>query len=260
MGILNATPDSFGGDGLGRDVDALVERGRRHVREGAVMLDVGGESTRPGAAPVPEDEELARVLPVIERLAREVDATISIDTMKSGVADAAAAVGATVINDVSGLVDPRLAKVAARWKAWLVVTHNGWTHPGSGAETDIVEAVVAALERLAAVAIGAGVPRERVIVDPGLGFGKAPPESLALLRRIGEIRQRLRPHPVLVGPSRKGFIGWALGLDVSDRLEGTLACVAIAAYAGAEIIRVHDVAPAVRVARMAAAIAGRTHR
>lgn len=258
--MLNATPDSFSGDGLAGDIEALVERGRRHVAEGAAMLDVGGESTRPGAVPVPEDEELARVLPAVERLAREIDATISIDTMKPGIAEAALLAGATMVNDVSGLVDPRLADVAARQKAWLVVTHNGWTHPTSEAGADIVEVVVAELERLVGLAVAAGVPPERVIVDPGLGFGKAPPESLALLRRISEVRQRLRPHPVLVGPSRKGFIGWALGVDVSDRLEGTLACVAVAAYAGAEIIRVHDVAPAVRVARMAAAIAGRTHR
>jgi dihydropteroate synthase len=178
MGILNATPDSFSGDGLDDAVDALVGRGQAQARAGAAILDIGGESTRPGATPVPAAEERRRVLPVIERLAREVDVPISIDTSKAEVAAAALEAGARIVNDVSGLIDPRLAPTAAKYGAWLVLTHNGWTLGyAPPPERDLVDEVVGVLERLADQALKAGVPEDRVIVDPGLGFGKPAADS-----------------------------------------------------------------------------------
>jgi len=256
MGIVNVTPDSFSGDGIGGDPAALRELARRHIAAGAAILDVGGESTRPGAVPVGLAEELARVLPVIAALAGG-DTPISVDTSRAAVAEAALRAGARIVNDVSALADRDLARVAAAHRAWLVVTHNGWTLRDEGSD-DIARRVGDALERLTAEAIAAGLPAERVIVDPGLGFGKRPEENLELLRRLPELRARFPRQPLLVGPSRKRFIGQVLGLDVGDRLEGTLACVALAVAAGADIVRVHDVLPAVRVARMARAIAGPT--
>ncbi len=253
MGILNATPDSFSGDGLGTDLEALVARARQQLADGAAILDVGGESTRPGAIPVEVDLELVRALPLVAALRGA--AAVSIDTSHAVVAEAALRAGASIVNDVSGLTDQELAGVAAAHGAWLVVTHNGWTLRDEGAG-DVVERVAVALERLVARAVRAGVPIGRVIVDPGLGFGKTPAESLALVRRIGELRARFPEQLLLVGPSRKRFIGEALGLEVGERLEGTLAVTALMVAAGADIVRVHDVRPAARAARMARATMG----
>lgn len=255
MGVLNATPDSFSGDGLDLDADAVAARGHAQHAAGAAILDVGGESTRPGATPVPEDVELARVVPAAERLAADGDVLVSIDTSKSAVAEAALRAGARVVNDVSGLQDERLAEIAARHDAWLVVTDNGWTHPRRR-EGSVVDAVCAELLRLVDVARRAGVARERIVVDPGLGFGKTAEETLALVAATAEIRERLAPHLLLSGPSRKSFIGRTLGQDdPRERLEGTLAAVAVAAFLGADIVRVHDVREADRAARFAAAAA-----
>jgi dihydropteroate synthase len=256
MAILNATPDSFSGDGVASDVIALAARGRQHVADGAAVIDVGGESTRPGALPVSLDAELDRVLPVVRALAGTIDVPISIDTMKAPVAEAAIGAGATIVNDVSGLRDEHLAPVAARHRAWLVLTHNGHTtrERGTADTGDPIEDVVREVRRLAEVAIRAGVLESRLIADPGLGFGKPASSSLALIARIGELRERLAPLPLLIGPSRKSFIGHALDLPVDERIEGTLACVTIAAFAGAELIRVHDVRPSVRAVRMARAL------
>jgi dihydropteroate synthase len=255
MGAVNATPDSFSGDGLGTDVAAIVARALAMADAGAAIVDLGGESTRPGAAAVSAGDELARVLPALRALKGRIAIPISIDTMKAVVADAALSAGAAVVNDVSGLRDPALASVVARHGAWVVVMHNGWNLAPRPSGQDIVPAVIEELRRLVGVAIGAGVDRARIVVDPGLGFGKSPAESLELLRALPAIRGALAPHPVLVGPSRKRFIGAVLEVDVSDRLAGTLACVAVAAFLGAELIRVHDVAPAVHAARMGAALA-----
>jgi dihydropteroate synthase len=253
MAILNATPDSFSGDGIAYDEDALVMRARTQREEGAGILDIGGESTRPGSVPVPLEEELRRVIPSIRALAEAHVATLSIDTSKPEVADAALRAGARILNDVSGLADPRLASVAADHGADLVLMHNGWTLEARGIpdKGDPVERVVREIERLALIAERAGVPRERLIADPGIGFGKTPDESLALIARTAELCRRLAPLPLLVGPSRKGFIGHVLDRPAEERLEGTLACVAIAAFAGAAIIRVHDVRPAVHASRLA---------
>jgi dihydropteroate synthase len=256
MGILNATPDSFSGDGLPLDALALAARGREFASAGAVIIDVGGESTRPGAAAVSLEDELARVLPVIRALAGTSEALISIDTMKAAVAEAAVGLGATIVNDVSGLRDEGLAAVAARHRVSLVLTHNGHTtrERGIAESGDPLEDVVVEIRRLAGIAQRAGVEPTMLIADPGLGFGKSASASLALIARTSELRLRLRPMPLLVGPSRKSFIGQVLDLPVDQRLEGTLACVAIAAFQGAEIIRVHDVQPSARVVRMIAAL------
>ncbi len=246
MGVLNATPDSFSGDGLDRDVEGLVARGLRLAADGAAILDVGGESTRPGATPVGADEELRRVIPVVRELARRCARAISVDTGKAAVAEAALGAGATIVNDVWGLGDPGLASVAARHGAWLVVTHNGWTRGDKDAPGEVVVRVALALAELVERARYAGVRRERIVVDPGLGFGKGPEHSLELLRRLGELRARFPEQLLLIGPSRKGFTGHALGgAPAGERLEGTLACVALAVAAGADMVRVHDVAPAV---------------
>jgi dihydropteroate synthase len=265
MGILNATPDSFAGDGLAGQVDALVARGLAQVAAGAEILDLGGESSRPhSAVPISLDEELGRVLPVLKRLLPRVQVPISIDTVKPAVAEATLALGAVVVNDVSSLADPTLAAVAARHDAWYVLMHNWWTPhlarrrqerlAAQGATGDVVDEVVADLEHLTRAVLDAGVRPERLVVDPGLGFGKTAAESLELLHRTAELHQRLAPYPLLIGPSRKRFVGRTLGLPVEERVEGTLACVAAAVLAGAEIVRVHDVALSVRVARMAWAI------
>lgn len=267
MGIVNCTPDSFSGDGL-LDARAAVERGLRHVDEGADLLDVGGESTRPGAAPVSADEQLRRVLPVIEALAARVGVPISVDTSKAAVAAAALAAGATIVNDVWALArDPELGALAARRGAGVVLMHNRPAAPTTGAlgghyadvayaGADVVEAVGVALEERVAHAVGAGIPRHRLIVDPGIGFGKTPAQNLVLLRRLGELKQRpgLRDLPLLLGTSRKSVVGLTLGLPVEERLEGTLATLALAVAQGADIVRVHDVRAAVRCCRMADAI------
>jgi len=248
MGIVNVTPDSFSGDGV-PDAARAVELGLRMVAEGADILDVGGESTRPGHLPVPAEEELRRVLPVVERLAREAGVPISIDTWKLEVAEPAVAAGATILNDVWGLQrSPGLAGLAGREGLGLVVMHNQ-----EGTEyRDLVPDIIASLRRSIEVAEAAGVGADRVIVDPGIGFGKTAEQNLAILRRQGELRALERP--VLVGTSRKSFIGKLLDLPVDDRVEGTAATVAAAVLRGADIVRVHDVAAMKRVVTVAEAL------
>lgn len=258
MGIINMTPDSFAGDGLGTDVEAALRRAQEMVAAGADLLDVGGESTRPGAEPVPAEEEMCRVLSAIEGLARNLECPISVDTYKAEVAEAAVWAGARMINDVWGLrMDPRIAEVAARTGAYLVITHNSRPAPTAAwdyapVEGGLMDRIVAGLRQAINLAVRAGVPPERIIVDPGLGFGKSWQENLLILRHLGRLRELGRP--VLIGPSRKSFIGRVLGVEVQERLEGTAAAVAIGIANGADLVRVHDVGPMVRVARMADAI------
>jgi dihydropteroate synthase len=249
MAVLNATPDSFSGDGLCDDPERLVALACQAVADGAHILDLGAESTRPGASPVPIDEELRRVLAVLPSLAERVSVPISIDTQKPRVADTALSRGAVVLNDVSGLADADLASVAAEHGAYLVLTHNGWT-TGRGAS------IVETLEHLVERATRVGVAADRLILDPGLGYGKRSEESLGLLRDLGGLVERLRPFPILVGPSRKGFIGRVLDLPPDERLEGSLACAAIATLLGVSVLRVHDIRASVRAARMAWAVRG----
>jgi dihydropteroate synthase len=248
MGIVNVTPDSFSGDGV-TGHGAAVEQGLRMVAEGADLLDVGGESTRPGHQPVTTEVELERVLPVVERLARESGVPVSIDTWKLPVAEAAVAAGAAIINDVWGLQrSPELAGLAAREGLGLVVMHN---QEGT-VYADLMEELLASLRRSIAVAEAAGVPSDRVLIDPGIGFGKTAEQNLVVLRRLAELESLDRP--LLVGTSRKSFIGRILDLPVDDRVEGTAASVAVAILRGADVVRVHDVRAMARVARVAEAL------
>jgi dihydropteroate synthase len=255
MGVLNVTPDSFSDGGRFFDAEAAVARGVEMAEEGADLLDVGGESTRPGSEPVSPDEERRRVLPVIKRLAAEVDIPISIDTRKPEVAEAAVEAGATVVNDVTAGGDPRTFEVAREGEAGLVLMHMRG-EPATMQQLTDYENVVADvrdyLARRVEAAEAAGVGREFVCVDPGLGFAKTEEQSLRLIRETDALLPIGRP--VLVGPSRKSFIGWALDLPVEQRVEGTLAAVTIAVLKGAHIVRVHDVRAAARAVRVTDAI------
>jgi dihydropteroate synthase len=257
MGILNVTPDSFSDGGLFAGTDAAVRHGIELVAQGADIVDVGGESTRPGAAEVDAAEEAARVVPVIRALARECGVPISVDTTKAAVAEEALEAGAVIVNDVSALrADPRMASVAAGSGAGVVLMHMLGTPRTMQADPrygDVVEEVARALAGWAAAAEAAGIGRDRIVVDPGIGFGKTVAHNLSLLRRLD--RLVATAYPVMVGPSRKSFIGAVLGLGVDDRVEGTAAAVAWSVAAGARIVRVHDVRPMVRVVRMVEAIA-----
>ncbi len=278
MGILNVTPDSFSGDGLlaadqaGGGEEQLLATAMRQAREfvaaGADILDVGGESTRPGALTVSLEQEAQRVLPVIRNISRELDVLVSVDTYKAPVAEAALQAGAHIINDVWALrVDPQVAEVAARAGAPLILRHNrsSWAsaevkerlggHYVGMAYQNLLEDICRELLESVSLAHAAGVPDERIILDPGIGFGKTVEQNLELLDRLGEIRQL--GYPVLLGTSRKSFIGYTLDLPPDERLEGTAASVALGIARGADVVRVHDVKFMVRVARMADAIVRR---
>lgn len=248
MGIVNVDPDSFSGDGL-RDADAAVAQGKRFAAEGADIIDVGGESTRPGFEPVSADEEMRRVLPVIEILADELSVPVSIDTYKSEVARRAVAAGARMINDVWELKrDQKLAQVAAESGAPLIISQN----QRDSKFHDFFPELIASLKRSIQVALDAGVTWNNIIIDPGVGFGKTVEQNVEIVCRLAELKALGRP--ILLGTSRKSFIGHVLDLPVDQRLEGTAATVAIGIAHGADIVRVHDVAQMVRVARMSDAI------
>ena len=249
MGVLNLTPDSFSGDGLGRNIEAAVVQARRMVEEGADILDIGGESTRPESSPVAADEELRRVMPVIERLAGELSVPLSIDTYRSEVARRAVTAGVRMINDVWGLRrNPELAQVAAEAGVPLVIVAN---QRGKTCG-EIVPEVIDSLREGMKLAQDAGVAWENIIIDPGIGFGKTLDGNLELMRRLGELRALGRP--ILLGTSRKSMIGLVLDLPPDQRLEGTAATVALGIANGADMVRVHDVMPMVRVSRMTDAI------
>jgi dihydropteroate synthase len=273
MGILNLTPDSFSGDGLfvpaalsHEEEQPGVKEARRFLAAGVDILDIGGESTRPGSQPVDAKEELRRVLPSLRAIAAEFpDATISIDTNKAAVAEEALKAGAAIVNDVWGLrADPEMAGVVARYQAAVVLMHNrskpanlevrerlGQAYRGAEYE-NLLEDVKRELLESVTIAHSAGIPDEHIILDPGLGFGKTVEQNLELINHLDEIREL--GFPVLLGPSRKSFIGYTLELPPDQRLEGTAACVAIGIARGADIVRVHDVEPLLRVARMTDAI------
>jgi len=264
MGILNVTPDSFSGDGVGTDVEAAIVRAKQLAEEGADIIDVGGESTRPGAPPVPVEEELKRVVPVIERLAAELAVPISIDSYKSAVAEKALEAGARMLNDQWGLKsDPRLAELAARWNVPIILMSNQRDKSRYDAAlkrdnadyADPIAEIVASLKGSLDIAAAAGVPRENIILDPGIGFGKSWRHDLVIIRRLAELKALGRP--ILIGPSGKSFIGRVLDLPVAERLEGTAASVAIGIANGADMVRVHQVKPILRLCRMADAIVRR---
>ena len=254
MGVVNMTPDSFSGDGLGDDVDSALRQALAFQEEGADIVDVGGESTRPpdvysGAAATSEQEEMERVVPTIEALARELTIPVSIDTYKSTVAREALRAGASLINDVWGFRrDPAMAGVAAEAGVPVVLMHNQ-THYEYN---DLVPDIIDGLREMRDSAVEAGVALESVILDPGMGFGKNPGQNLEILRRLGELE--VLGCPLLVGMSRKSTIGRVLGLPADDRVEGTAATVALSIAGGADIVRVHDVKQMVRVARMSDAV------
>jgi dihydropteroate synthase len=262
MGVVNVTPDSFSDGGLFLDADAAVEHGRRLASEGAAILDVGGESTRPGAEPVAEDEELRRVLPVVERLAADAGATgvrISIDTTKAAVARAALDAGATIVNDVSAFrFDPALAGLVAGSDSDCLLMHmlgEPRTMQQDPRYDDVVSDVVTFLEERLAFATGEGIAEERVWLDPGIGFGKTAEHNLELLRRLDEIVAIGRP--VVIGTSRKSFLGkLAGGRDEGERLPGTIATNVLALERGATVFRVHDVAENADALAVAAATLG----
>jgi dihydropteroate synthase len=261
MGILNVTPDSFSDGGRHLDVEQAVEAGVRMVEAGADILDVGGESTRPGADTVGADEELRRVLPVVEGLARRTDALISIDTYKAVVAEAAIERGAAIVNDISGLqYDPALGAVAARTGAVLVLMHTRGRSREMYARAvydDVVAEVSRELEQAIERARGAGVARDAIVVDPGFGFAKSPEHSLTLLARLPELAQLDRP--ILSGPSRKSFLTLAVGpREAQDREWATAGAVTASVLRGAHILRVHDVRAMVDVIRIADALLDRT--
>jgi dihydropteroate synthase len=254
MGIVNVTPDSFSGDGV-TDLEAAVDQARQLEQDGADLIDIGGESTRPETWAGPgltADDELQRVLPVVERVAAAVAVPVSIDTYKASVAQRAVSAGAALVNDVWGFKrDAAMAATVAGLGVPVVLMHN---HPGGGYR-DLIGDIKASLGESVERARAAGVRDERIILDPGIGFGKTREENLEIIRRLPELGSL--GFPLLIGPSRKSFIGKTLDLPVEERLEGTAAAVALSIAGGVDIVRVHDVKAMVRVARMADAIVGR---
>lgn len=249
MGIINLTPDSFSGDGLRGDVSAAVVLAQQMEGEGADIIDVGAESTRPGGATVSADEELRRLLPGLEAVCSAVDVPVSVDTYKAVVAERALQAGASVINDVWGLrSDERMARVAADAGVPVILMHN----QDEASYGDLVPDIIAGIARSTSIARSAGVRADNIIIDPGIGFGKTADHNLELLRRLPELKTA--GFPMLVGVSRKSTIGRILNLPEQERLEGTAAAVSMSIAGGADIVRVHDVKQMVRVARMTDAI------
>lgn len=256
MGVINVTPDSFSGDGLGYEVDAAIEQALRFEAEGADILDVGGESTRPpgriygkGATHLSEEEELRRVIPTIERITKEAKIPVSIDTYKASVALRALEAGAAMVNDVWALqADPFMAEVVANAKVAVVLMHN---QPGTRYE-NLIPNVISGLDERMKTALKAGIPEKNIILDPGIGFGKNPGQNVEILQRFDALK--VLGRPLLVGTSRKSVIGEVLGLPVDQRLEGTAATIALAIAKGVDMVRVHDVREIVRVVRMSDAI------
>jgi dihydropteroate synthase len=262
MGVLNVTPDSFSDGGLFLDTDAAVARALEIERAGADILDIGGESTRPGSKGVSAKEELQRILPVLEKLRGKIKIPISVDTSKSEVAEAAAAAGAEILNDVTALRnDPRIVEVARRRKLPLILMHmrgEPRTMQKGPFAKDVIRDVLTGLRRAIALARRAGVTKSQIIIDPGIGFGKNYAQNLELLRRLPELSKL--GYPLLLGTSRKSFIAHILrtqsqqASEADDRIWGTAATVAASVLQGAHIVRVHDVAEMVQVARVADAI------
>ena len=257
MGILNVTPDSFSESGLYFDKSEAIKRALLMVEEGADIIDIGGESTRPGSEPVTIEEELRRTIPVIEALAKEIKVPISIDTYKAEVAKRALGAGASMVNDISGLrFDPGMSKIVSEYEVPVVIMHIKGT-PKNMQQNPVYEALMPEIMDYLRfgirLAMESGIAEDRIIIDPGIGFGKTFEHNLEILNNLHEFA--LLEKPLLVGPSKKAFIGKILGdAAVTDRLEGTAAAVAISIFNGANIVRVHDVKEMVKVAKVADAI------
>jgi len=254
MGVLNVTPDSFSGDGLGSDVNTALSRASRFIEEGVDIIDVGGESTRPsgiyeGVQEIQEEEEIRRVIPVIDAIKSRTNVLISVDTYKANVALAAVNAGASIVNDIWGMQrDPDMASVISSTGCSVVLMHNT-SNPDY---SDVVQDTIFTLSEMVDRAVRSGVNKESILIDPGIGFGKTVKQNLEILRRLDEYKTIGRP--LLVGTSRKSTIGNVLDLPVDERLEGTAATVALAIAKGVDIVRVHDVKEMIRVSRMSDAI------
>jgi dihydropteroate synthase len=255
MGVLNVTPDSFSDGGLFADVDTAVAHGKKMVSDGADIIDIGGESSRPGSAPLSENEELKRILPVVKRLVKEVSVPISIDTYKPLIADQCLKAGAHILNDITGLANPDMRAIAAKYNTPVVVMHmkgTPKTMQNDPVYKDVTGEIKEFFEEKITSARDAGIPS--IILDPGIGFGKTLEHNLRILKHLGEFQSL--GCPILVGPSRKAFIGAITGLSVKERLEGTIAAVTIAILNGANIVRVHDVLECKRAVQVVDAIRG----
>jgi dihydropteroate synthase len=260
MGILNVTPDSFSDGGEFYQPEQAIERGIQMAEEGADIIDIGAESTRPGAEPISTEEELQRLVPVLEGLLKKVDVPISIDTYKSSIAEMALKAGAHIINDISGLrFDPQMKDIVAKYRVPVVIMHikgeprNMQQNPYYD---DLIGEIYGYFDESIRIAEGAGIKRENIIVDPGIGFGKRLMNNYEILRRLYEFQGL--GCPILIGPSRKSFIGKVLDLPPDQRLEGTIAAVAIGIQNGAHIVRVHDVKEISRACRIIDLLVGKT--
>jgi dihydropteroate synthase len=260
MGILNVTPDSFSDGGEFYQPEQAIERGIQMAEEGADIIDIGAESTRPGAEPISTEEELQRLVPVLEGLLKKVDVPISIDTYKSSIAEMALKAGAHIINDISGLrFDPQMKDIVAKYRVPVVIMHikgdprNMQQNPYYD---DLIGEIYGYFDESIRIAEGAGIKRENIIIDPGIGFGKRLMDNYEILRRLYEFQGL--GCPILIGPSRKSFIGKVLDLPPDQRLEGTIAAVAIGIQNGAHIVRVHDVKEISRACRIIDLLVGKT--
>ncbi len=258
MGIVNVTPDSFSGDGLlakKGNLNGIIKYAQRLVRQGADIIDVGGESSRPGAEPVSVKEELKRTIPVIERLSKDIKVPISIDTYKPEVARCALESGASIVNDITGLRNPRMVKAIAKTPARVIIMHMKGNPKDMQENPEyecLIDEIIEYLKKAINRAEAGGIDKNRIIIDPGIGFGKTLEHNLEILSRLEEFRTL--ECPILVGPSRKSFIGRILNLPPQERLMGTLASLVIAIMNGANIVRVHDVQYAVQAAKITDAI------
>ena len=256
MGILNLTPDSFSDGGYYTDVEAALKRARQMVKEGVDIIDVGAESTRPGAKYIEEEEELRRLLPVVERLVKEVEVPISIDTYKSKVAEECLKLGAHIINDIKGLKDdPKMAEVVANYGVPIIIMHikgTPKTMQDNPHYDNLIGEISKSLEESVEIAVKAGIKKENIILDPGIGFGKTFNGNLEIIDRLGKFKKL--GYPILVGASRKGFIGEILGTPPLERVEGNLAVAVLSAYNGASIMRVHEVKETVQALKVVKAI------
>jgi dihydropteroate synthase len=260
MGIVNCTPDSFSGDGLGSDTEKAICRGLSMFKDGADIVDIGGESTRPGARPVAVDLEMSRVISVIEALGNARPGRVSVDTMKPRVAEAALFAGATVVNDVSGLRNRKMIEVVAEHDAAVIIMHmlgEPRTMQESPRYKDVVGDIIEFLGDRIDAAEKTGVSPRKIMVDPGIGFGKTLDHNLEVIARLRELK--VLGKPIVIGVSRKSFIGKITGHPTDERLEGSITAAVLAIGAGADIVRVHDVGETVRALRVAAAIASATN-
>lgn len=250
MGILNITPDSFSDGGKFNNIESAINHSKKMINEGADIIDLGGESTRPGHTYVDADEELSRILPVIKKLKEEIKVPISVDTYKSKVAEESLKLGVEMINDIWGLQkDKDMANVIAKYNAYVCIMHN---QDKTEYEKDIIESIKEFLNKSINIALNAGIDKEKIVIDPGIGFGKTFEQNLEVLRRLSELKEL--GYPILLGTSRKSVIGNVLDVEPKDRLEGTIATTVLGIRDGVSIVRVHDVLENLKAAKMADAL------